>query len=94
MLDDYDAHDPEYGSKYAAACPDFGGYVQNLLDDERGLIGVAPFSHRWLVGNGDTIVGVVRVRHHISTDFLANELGHIGYDVPPSQRGAASGWLR
>ena len=32
------------------------------------------------------IVGIVRIRHNISTPFLAEEAGHIGYDVPPSFR--------
>ena len=91
MLNDYDAHDPEYGGRYAAARSDFGAYVQSLHEDERGFIGVVPYSHRWVVSIEGTIVGVVRVRHHIYTDFLANELGHIGYDVPPSHRGRGFG---
>jgi predicted acetyltransferase len=87
MLDDYDAHDPGNGSRYAAARPDFIAYVQNLHEDERGFVGVVPCSHRWLVEREGAIIGVVRVRHHLNTDFLATEVGHIGYDVPPSQRG-------
>jgi predicted acetyltransferase len=93
MLDDYDAHDPRNGSHYAAARSDFITYVQNLHNDERGFIGVVPCSHRWLVNSEGTIVGVVRVRHQLNTDFLANEVGHIGYDVPPSQRGRGFGVL-
>jgi len=91
MLDDYDARDPDYGSRYAAARSDFLAYIQNLYDDERGLVGFVPYSHRWVVSIQGTIVGVVRVRHYIDTDFLANELGHIGYNVPPSQRGRGFG---
>jgi predicted acetyltransferase len=91
MLDDYDAHDLDYGSQYAAARTDFLVYIQNLHDDERGFVGVVPCSHRWLVNLQSVIVGIVRVRHHIRTDFLANEVGHIGYDVPPSQRGRGFG---
>lgn len=91
MLDDYDAHDPDYGKKYAAARADFLAYAQNLHDDERGLVGVVACSHRWLVSPKPAIVGIVRVRHHINTDFLADEVGHIGYDVPPSHRGCGFG---
>jgi predicted acetyltransferase len=91
MLDDYDAHDSMNGSHYTAARSDFVAYVQNLHQDERGLIGVVPCSHRWLVHHGGAIVGVVRVRHQLTTDFLVNEIGHIGYDVPPSQRGQGLG---
>ena len=39
-----------------------------------------------VVSSQGAIVGVVRVRHHINTDFLAEEVGHIGYDVPPTHR--------
>jgi predicted acetyltransferase len=51
------------------------------------LIHVVPCSHRWLVHREGAVVGVVRIRHQLTTDFLRNEVGHIGYDVPPSQRG-------
>ncbi len=93
MLDDYDANDPGNGRSYAAARTDFVAYVQSLHDDERGLIGVVSCSHRWLVDSQGAVVGVVRVRHQLSTDFLAREVGHIGYDVAPSQRGRGMGVL-
>ena len=89
MLDDYGTHDPRYGEFYAAARADFPAYVQSLLDEEQGINlppGYVPCSHRWLVDNDGEIVGIARVRHNISTEFLANEAGHIGYDVPPSYR--------
>lgn len=86
MLDDYVVHDPETGSKYAAAKPDFLAYVQNLNDDEQGLIGIVPCTHRWLVNRDGSIIGVVRIKHHINSEILASEIGHIGYDVPPSHR--------
>ena len=94
MLDDYDAHDPENGKFYAAARADFGTYVQRLHDDERGLDlpeGYVPCSHRWLIDQAAEIVGIVRVRHTIGTPFLAEEAGHIGYDVPPARRGRRYG---
>jgi predicted acetyltransferase len=91
MLDDYDAHDPKNSSQYAAARSDFVAYVHDLHEDERGLIGVVPCSHRWLLNREGAIVGVVRVRHQLTTNFLANEVGHIGYDVSPSQRGQGLG---
>ena len=91
MVDDYEAYDPRNGSHYITARSDFVAYVQNLHEDERGLIGVVPCSHRWLVNSDATIVGVVRIRHQLTTAFLANEVGHIGYDVSPSQRGHGLG---
>ena len=91
MLDDYNVHDPENGSQYSTAQSDFMAYVQNLNDDEQGLIGIVPCTHRWLVNIDGAIVGVVRVRQHLNTEFLANEIGHIGFDVPPSHRGNGYG---
>lgn len=86
MLDDYDAHDPANGRYYGAARVDFAAYVQRLHDDERGLVGIVPCSHRWLVNGEGALAGVVRVRHRLDSEFLAAEIGHIGYDVPPAQR--------
>lgn len=86
MLDDYDAHDPKTGERYRQAQQDFATYVEGLLDDEAGFVGIVPHSHRWLVSSAEIVVAVVRVRHHINTELLANALGHIGYDVAPSFR--------
>ncbi len=86
MVDDYEAHDPKTGVHYQSARQDFAAYVQGLEDDEQGLVGIVPYSHRWLVGPTEMVVAVVRVRHHINTELLANEFGHIGYDVAPSWR--------
>lgn len=94
MLDDYLAHDPENGEYYASARHDFLAYVQSLLDEEQGINlapGMVPCSHRWLLGESRACVGVVRIRHNVDTEFLANEAGHIGYDVAPSFRGRGYG---
>ena len=94
MLDDYDARDPENGEFYAPARVDFDAYVRALRDEERGIglpEGYVPCSHRWLTDEGREIVGVARVRHNIDPPFLAEEAGHIGYDVPPSRRGRGYG---
>ncbi len=89
MLEDYATKDPEPGGFYEKGRDSFDTFVQNLLDDEQGLNlseGHAPSTHRWLIDDGE-IVGIVRTRHHIDTPFLHDEVGHIGYDVPPSKRG-------
>ena len=94
MLDDYDARDPENGAYYAAARADFQNYVDDLRAEETGLNlapGFVPCSHRWLTDAEGAIAGIARVRHNIDTAFLAEEAGHIGYDVPPSQRGRGYG---
>ena len=89
-LDDYAAYDPARSEFFSAARPNFAAYVQGLLDEEQGLNlppGWVPCTHRWLLDEAAAIIGLVRVRHNILPRFLAEEGGHIGYDVPPSHRG-------
>lgn len=94
MLDDYSAHEDPAGDQFAEAREGFSAYVARLLDEERGVglpEGFVACSHRWLVDDDGEIVGVVRVRHSIDHPLLSREGGHIGYDVPPSQRGRGHG---
>ena len=89
MLADFEARDPRNAEHYAPARSDFAAYVQGLLDEERGKnlrAGWVPCTHRWLIGPAGAVVGVARLRHSINTPFLAENGGHIGYDVAPSQR--------
>ncbi len=88
MVREYEAVEPTNASIYLAAKDGFAAYVQDLKNQEFGHklpAGWVPCSHRWLVQNRQ-VLGVVRVRHHINTAFLAAEAGHIGYDVRPSAR--------
>ena len=94
MLEDYVTHDPENGKMYTRGLEDFPAYVQRLKDDEQGINlspGTVPCSHRWLLDDLGAIAGIVRIRHNINTPYLAEEAGHIGYDVPPSFRGKGNG---
>jgi predicted acetyltransferase len=94
MLEDYESHDPENGEFYARGRADFPAYVQSLADEEQGINlrpEWVPCSHRWLLDDTAAIVGIVRIRHNIEPKLLAEEGGHIGYDVPPSSRGHGYG---
>jgi predicted acetyltransferase len=94
MLGDFAANDTSNIDLYAPARVDFGAYVQSLLDEEAGQnlpAGYVPCSHRWLLDSAGEIVGVTRLRHNINTPFLAENGGHIGYDVAPSKRGRGYG---
>ena len=94
MLEDYESHDLENGKFYARGRADFPAYVQSLADDEQGIHlrpEWVPCSHRWLLDDSGAILGIVRIRHNIEPKFLAEEAGHIGYDVPPSARGHGYG---
>jgi predicted acetyltransferase len=94
MVEDFEAHDAANANVYAHAKRDFAQYVRTLLDEERGVNlrdGYVPCTHRWLMEDAAAVIGVARVRHNIGTRFLANEAGHIGYDVAPSWRGRGYG---
>lgn len=96
MLADFESRDPGNAEFYAPAKAGFLAYVQGLLDEEHGKnvrAGWVPCTHRWLVESTGAIVGVARLRHNIGTQFLAENAGHIGYDVAPSQRGRGYGHL-
>jgi predicted acetyltransferase len=96
MLDDFDTNDPHNTEFYAPAKLDFPAYVKSLLDEERGINlrdGWVPCTHRWLVTADGIVVGVSRLRHNIATPFLAQDGGHIGYDVSPSHRRRGYGHL-
>jgi len=51
-----------------------------------------PTSTFWLVRGRERILGCSRLRHRLNR-FLAEEGGHIGYDVRPSERGKGYGSL-
>ncbi len=90
MVDDYLAHDPENGESYIKGVLNFASYVERLRLDEEGIDmpeGLVPCTHRWLIDSSGNICAVVRIRHHIDHPFLNSVGGHIGYDVPFSQRG-------
>ena len=66
----------------------FPEYLQKLKTESLGinlLPGYVPSSTFWLIKGFDLIVGVSRLRHSL-TKTLEMVGGHIGYDVPPSQR--------
>ena len=96
MLEDFDANDRSNAEFYAPAKDDFDAYVESLLDEEQGLNlreGWVRCTHRWLVDERNSIVGVTRLRHRVDTPFLAENGGHIGFDVRPSSRGRGFGHL-
>ena len=89
MLEDFETNDAQNAAFYAPSRENFEKYVQSLLDEEAGLNlreNYVPCSHRWLISPSHQVVGVTRIRHRIDTPFLAENGGHIGYDIAPSSR--------
>ena len=87
--DDFVTNDGENAVAYLEGKLDFPRYVQRLLDDARGIDlpeGYAPCSHFWLINAQGTMLGAIRIRHHIESEFISTEVGHIGYHVAPSHR--------
>lgn len=67
---------------------DFGVYIEKLSDDskvEKIKPGYVPSTTFWLIDDHGKILGVSRLRHYL-VPHLESEGGHIGYDVPPSER--------
>ena len=90
MLADYDANDPSPGKSYTPGGHNFVAYIQSLEDEENGIDlpeNYVPCSHRWLLDDAGDICGIVRTRHNVDLPHLFDEVGHIGYDVPPAKRG-------
>lgn len=89
-------NDPDNADYYALASESFSRYIKSLDDEEQGLNlkpQHVPCSHRWLLDSSSRIVGVIRIRHNISTPILEKYCGHIGYDVAPSFRNLGHGTL-
>ncbi|GLR77149.1 GNAT family N-acetyltransferase [Aliivibrio sifiae] len=89
FFEDYIANDISNIESYLLGKEDFSSYIQSLTDESNGINlreGFVPCSHFWLINDNQSILGVVRIRHNISNEFLALEAGHIGYDIAPSFR--------
>jgi len=96
MYKDFADNDAENSEYYSESLAGFSSYVLRLNEEAEGVNlreGYVPCSHFWLVDSQQNILGVIRVRHNISNEFLSLEAGHIGYDIAPSFRGRGYGKL-
>ena len=81
------ANDPQRNPEYTRAVDDFDAYLASLAraaGNETPAPGMVRQWNFWLVAGGE-VVGQLRLRERLTTR-LAWLGGHIGYDVPPSQR--------
>ena len=95
VLNDYERTEGSIGRReYEAARKDFSRYVQKLAETAAGRNLRPDFvrmSHYWLISESE-IVGFVRLRHSLPPKW-GKYSGHIGYNVPPSQRRKGYGTL-
>ena len=68
---------------------ELGDRVKRLRELAKGIDlpeGFVPFNSYWLVRDGSTILGTLRLRHRLNEN-LREVGGHIGYSIRPSERG-------
>jgi predicted acetyltransferase len=73
---------------FEIARQDFPAYIEQLVAMSSGaglLPGLVPMTTFWLVNAAGSFIGESRLRHFL-TPALAEEGGHIGYSIRPSQR--------
>jgi predicted acetyltransferase len=74
---------------YKPALEDFKKFVNNLRDHSKGMNlpkGWVQYSTYWLTSESKEILGIIRIRNEPLKVY-----GHIGYDIPPSNRGNGYG---
>lgn len=75
-------------SLYTKAEENFDEFLMQLKDSQEGNNlpdGYVPCSSFWLIDEKDEVVGVIRIRHIVNSDFL-QMIGHIGYEIKSTHR--------
>jgi predicted acetyltransferase len=76
--------------RYLRWLADFPAYLARLREDGEADVpgrreGVVPQTTFWLAGDGRRLLGISRLRHHLTPGLMV-EGGHIGYQIRPSER--------
>jgi predicted acetyltransferase len=89
MVREFMETDEGWFTNFPLALEDFAAFVRELEEEARGIglpPGVVPQQTYWLVQDGATVLGEIRLRPRLTEPFEQHH-GHIGYNVRPSQRG-------
>lgn len=81
------------GTPFGRGEADLAAFLRSCLDGEdpaKVPDGFVPQTVFWMISDAGELVGMVRVRHHLS-DRLVRSGGHVGYYVRPSHRGNGFG---
>jgi predicted acetyltransferase len=79
----------DWFTNFPLALEDFAAFVRELEDEARGISlppGIVPQQTYWLVKDGATVLGEIRLRPQLTEPFEQHH-GHIGYNTRPSARG-------
>lgn len=82
-----------YLELYEMGHSNYEGYMEklSLQREGKGLPeGWAP-SHTLFLIDNEEIKGVIRIRMNLASAYLEKFIGHIGYDIKPSERGKGYG---
>ncbi len=86
-------HNHLYLELYEMGYSNYEKYVKKLQNQQEGNElpeGWAP-SHTLFLIDNDDIKGVIRIRMNLASEYLKKFIGHIGYDIKPSERGKGYG---
>lgn len=78
---------------YTKAEEDFEEFVTDITNARKGINipeGWVPCSSYWLVDDSGEVVGVIRIRHRVDSNYL-QMIGHIGYEIKSSRRKEGNG---
>ena len=88
MVREFMETDEAWFTNFPLALEDFAAFVRELEDEEQGIDlppDVVPQQTYWLVQNGETVLGEIRLRPQLTEPFEQHH-GHIGYNIRPLQR--------
>ena len=89
MVREFLETDEGWFNNVSLALEDFAAFVRELEDEAAGIglpPDVVPQQTYWLVQDGATVLGEIRLRPHLTEPFEQHH-GHIGYNVRPAKRG-------
>ncbi|MGB2079914.1 MAG: GNAT family N-acetyltransferase [Vibrio sp.] len=88
-FEDYVAHEPQLLGYLARGRDDFPAFVKSLQlapHLTRSKFDDVPTSYFWLFDKQQRLLGSLNIRHALTTDYLINEAGHIGFEIAPRFR--------
>lgn len=83
-----------YINLYKEALEGFDQYIKKLQNNAKGIDVPAdwvPSSTFWLTNEEGSILGTIRIRTSLESEYVRSYAGNIGYDISPLHRGKGYG---